>query len=150
ARRAGEIAAPDAPASPAAPAVALPAPTDQASVNAALEQALAQARTADADFARDVPAVETQLAAAANTERGSQPWAKASIGLAGLEMHRAQLGSQIALVERLYVDDRMAYPDDTDSASRPLSGVLNAARATLDGMAQAQDRTLARLGARLR
>ena len=62
--------------------------------------------------------------------------------LVELERARADLGSALAALDRLYADDRLSRNSDEDKA-------LTKARATVSALAEAEDAVLGSLRARL-
>lgn len=145
AQRAGER--PDAPS----PAPA-PAPTGAQAPDALAGQLsawLADARAADARFAKARPAAVAALDAAKGAPRGSEIWSTASLALAEMERARSDVGMAQASVEAAYAEDRLAHAAEEGPKARQAATMLSATRDAITAISQAQDQALAALRARL-
>ena len=103
---------------------------------------LAEAQSCEARFAAQRARVEAALTAAQGAKAGDAAWGAANMQLVELERARADLGSALAALDRLYADDRLSRNSDEDEA-------LTKARATVSALAEAEDAVLGSLRARL-
>ncbi len=144
--------APTAPATPDPGATAAAAVAPSAELAARLSDLVAQARSAQRDFADKQAAAERLISAAGAAPAGSDPWARATQALSGVESARSLTAQPLSDLDRLDVEDRMHGAQlgaDGNSAPRPDTTAIAQARDTVSALVAQEDAALARLDGRL-
>ncbi|RDC60418.1 hypothetical protein HME9302_01625 [Alteripontixanthobacter maritimus] len=124
----------------------LPAPTaPAASLLDQLASLRAEAASAQRTFAAARPRAERSVAAGGRASTGSDAWAEAQVALADLIAIRSRTAVPLGTLDALFVDAEV----EGYSASRELAAISEV-RAEAIALVSAQDRTIARLAARIR
>ena len=93
-----------------------PPPAQPAATLATIEQLLADARAAHAEFLAATPAARASAQAASGSARGSDSWGRAQVAIADLEARRSNAMIALADLDRLYVNAAASAEDITPIA----------------------------------
>lgn len=100
------------------------------------------AQETDKAFAAARPAVDKALDAAAHATPGDEAWQRANLALSDLEKQRGALGVVEGDMEALYTQDRLDHAPENPDQPRAAARLIEAARAKITIMAEAQDKVL--------
>ncbi len=123
-----------------------------AELAARLDALVGQARSAKRDFDGQQAAAGKAIAAAGAAPAGSEPWARATQALSGVESARSLTAQPLAELDRLEVDDRLHTAQlgpEGKSAPRPDTAAIAEARDTVSALVAEEDGVLAKLDGRL-
>lgn len=123
----------------------LPPPLLDASTGQHIAQAVERARRAHASFTAGVAGATSVIATARGTPVASDSWVAAHVALADLQSLRSQTVIAQADLDAIYANERLADP----ARITPTAEALASALARIADWVAEQDRTIARLAARL-
>jgi hypothetical protein len=119
---------------------------------ARLDKLVGQARDAKKDFDDQQAPAERLIAAAGNAVAGSEPWARATQAMSGVQSARSRTAQPLSDLDQMDVDDRLHGAQigaDTKATLRPETAAIAQARRTVSAMVAAEDDVLGALDGRL-
>lgn len=123
----------------------LPPPPLDATNGQRIDQAVERARKAHASFTGGIAKATGAIAAARGSGTATDAWVTAHVALADLQSLRSETVIAQADLDSLYAEERLADP----ARITPTAEALASALARIAGWVDEQDRTIARLAARL-